>query len=78
MSELQKVVDGFTEEDRPHMSRDMIRVMASLCRVVDCVGQMQRRVKTLERLTTVLVFLLLLMSIVAVINSMIVARLVGG
>ncbi|MGO8241275.1 hypothetical protein ACC806_34625 [Rhizobium ruizarguesonis] len=72
MSELQRA-DLPVEADPQHMNR----IMISVGHMVECVGMLRLRVRLLERLTSLLVFLLLVMAIV---NTLIVERLItlGG
>jgi hypothetical protein len=69
MSQLQRV-DLPVEADPQHMNRLVI----SVGHMVECVGMLRLRVRALERLTSLLVFLILIMAIV---NTLIVERLIA-
>jgi hypothetical protein len=68
MSQLQRADQS--EADPQHMTR----IITSVGHMVDCVGMLRLRVRALERLTSLLVFLLLVMAIV---NMLIVERLIA-
>lgn len=70
MSQLQRADKPVEADDRQYMAR----VMTSVERMVECVGMLRLRVILLERLTSLLVFLLLVM---AIINTLMVERLIA-